>query len=135
MRLLTSALARLYGLADRGEIRREDAPDPVVLAPATVCLRRPALARGGVKETFDFSFIAADKESYEASSERVLALTRPGGLILIDNVLWKGLVVDGSDQAEATIAIREFNAARRTDERVDLVMLPVADGLTLLRKR
>jgi caffeoyl-CoA O-methyltransferase len=60
---------------------------------------------------------------------------RPGGLILVDNVLWSGRVVDPEATDEDTVAIRAFNDHVAADERVDSVMLPVADGLTLLRKR
>lgn len=83
----------------------------------------------------DFAFIDADKSGYAAYYEAILARMRPGGLIAVDNVLWSGAVVDDEVQDESTVAIRQFNNAVAADERVDSVMLPVADGLTLLRKR
>jgi len=103
------------------------------LAPALTTL--DALLTSGAAGTFDFAFIDADKESYEPYYDRLLKLIRDGGLILVDNVLWKGLVIDVANQDESTEALRAFNERRMSDERVDLVMLPVADGLSLLRKR
>ena len=94
-----------------------------------------SLLSDGAAGTFDFAFIDADKTSYEAYVERALELLRPGGLIVVDNVLWGGSVVDADNNEADTEAIRAFNARRVADERVDLVMLPVADGVTLLRKR
>lgn len=84
---------------------------------------------------YDFAFIDADKESYEVYYEQCLTLLRSGGLILVDNVLWSGDVADPAASSPSTAALKAFNEARRTDSRVDLVMLPVADGLSLLRKR
>lgn len=103
------------------------------LAPALETL--DALLEAGEAGTFDFAFIDADKENYRHYYERSLELVRPGGLIAIDNVLWGGSVVDPADQDADTVAIRELNAFLHHDERVDLSMLPLADGLTLARKR
>lgn len=103
------------------------------LAPATETL--DALLTAGAADTFDFAFIDADKESYEAYYSRTLELVRPGGLIIVDNVLWKGQVIDPQQGDEATDALRVFNDRRVTDERVDIAMIPVADGITLLCKR
>ncbi len=103
------------------------------LAPAIDTL--DALLASGAAGSFDFAFIDADKEGYEAYYERALELMRVGGLILVDNVLWKGLVIDADNQDGSTKALREFNQRRVSDERVELVMLPVGDGLSLLRKR
>lgn len=86
-------------------------------------------------ESYDFAFIDADKREYTDYYERVLRLLRPGGVIAIDNVLWGGSVVDASDQSDDTRAIREFNAALVNDQRVDLSLVPMADGITLVRKR
>lgn len=86
-------------------------------------------------ETFDFAFIDADKEGYPAYWEHCLALVRPGGLIAVDNVLRYGRVADPAWAGDPTTdAIRAFNERARDDERVELAMLPVADGLTLARK-
>ena len=85
--------------------------------------------------SFDFAFIDADKTSYRHYYEEILRRTRPGGLILFDNVLWNGAVIDPADQSEDTRAIRELNDFLVTDPRVDTVLLPIADGLTICRKR
>lgn len=84
---------------------------------------------------YDFAFIDADKSGYDAYYERMLKLVRPGGLVAIDNVLWSGKVVDPSDTSDDTVAIRKLNAKIRADERVDTVLLPVADGIFMCRKR
>ena len=84
---------------------------------------------------FDLAFIDADKPSYPAYYEEILRRLRPNGLILVDNVLWMGRVVDPAVDDEQTRAIRAFNDLVAADRRVDCVMLPVSDGLTLLRKR
>ena len=88
-----------------------------------------------VEPRFDLGFIDADKSSYPHYYEEILRRLRPGGLILVDNVLWFGRVADPADQDPQTRAIRAFNDAVAADPRVDCVMLPVSDGLTLLRKR
>jgi caffeoyl-CoA O-methyltransferase len=120
-----TAVARRYwkraGLDDRIELR---------LAPAAETLRAlPSEPR------FDFAFIDADKPGYAAYWELVLERLRPGGLIAADNVLWDGDVIRPEAQDEDTAAIRRFNDLVSADSRVDSVMLPVADGLTLARKR
>ena len=87
------------------------------------------------EEQFDIAFIDADKPSYQSYFEALMPRLRQGGLILVDNVLWAGAVVDADQQDESTVAIRAFNDHVRDDPRVDCVMLAVSDGLTLLRKR
>lgn len=99
------------------------------LAPALDTLR--ALPSDA---TFDFAFIDADKTNYCHYYEEVLRRTRAGGLILVDNVLWDGAVLDEKDQTDDTKAIRAFNDFAVTDKRVELVMLPISDGLTIARK-
>jgi len=84
---------------------------------------------------FDLAFIDADKSGYIAYFEALLPLIRKGGVILVDNVLWSGAVVDPAVDDEHTSAIRKFNDLVAADSRVECVMLPIADGLTLLRKR
>ncbi|RMG11893.1 MAG: methyltransferase [Deltaproteobacteria bacterium] len=84
---------------------------------------------------FDLAFIDADKENYLAYYEAVLPLLRPGGLVVVDNVLWSGRVVGLAEPDEATAAIAAFNDAVARDPRVEKVMLTVRDGLYLLRKR
>jgi predicted O-methyltransferase YrrM len=86
-------------------------------------------------ERFDFGFIDADKANYRVYYEEILARIRTGGLILLDNVLWGGQVVVDADQSEDTRAIREINDFIAHDARVDAVMVPVADGLTIARKK
>ncbi|MPY90370.1 MAG: SAM-dependent methyltransferase [Luteitalea sp.] len=86
-------------------------------------------------ETFDFAFIDADKKSYDAYYERALMLLRPGGLIALDNMLWSGKVADPTVQDEDTRALRALNEKLHVDRRVDLSLIPIGDGLTLVRKR
>ena len=120
-----SAVARRFfekaGLAHKIELR---------LAPGIETLRAlPAT------QDVDLAFIDADKPSYPLYYEEILKRLRPGGLLLADNVLWLGRVVDASADDEQTQAIRRFNDLVARDERVDRVMLPIADGLTIARKR
>lgn len=105
----------------------------LALGPAAATLER--LLDDGAAGSFDLAFIDADKMNYQHYFDRCLALLRPGGLILVDNVLWGGAVIDATRDDPETRAIRALNEALRRDERVDLAMLPVADGLTLARKR
>ena len=87
------------------------------------------------EETFDLGFIDADKPAYPDYYEEILRRLRPGGVILADNVLWSGRVADPTADDPQTEAIRTFNRKVAADPRVDKVMLPIADGLTLARKR
>jgi caffeoyl-CoA O-methyltransferase len=103
------------------------------LAPAVTTLDQ--LLANGQANTFDFAFIDADKSNYDNYYERALKLVRVGGLIGIDNTLWNGAVVDQSRQDDDTKAIRALNAKVRDDQRVDVVLLPIGDGLTLARRR
>jgi caffeoyl-CoA O-methyltransferase len=103
------------------------------LAPALETL--DTLVDEQLQNKFDFAFIDADKEGYKDYYERALALIRPGGLIAIDNTLWNGDVADESNQSESTQAIRGINRHLHTDERVDISLLPIGDGLTLALKR
>jgi caffeoyl-CoA O-methyltransferase len=103
------------------------------LAPALDTL--DALIDEQLQNKFDFAFIDADKAGYKDYYERALALIRPGGLIAIDNTLWNGNVTDESDQTESTQAIRDLNRHLHADERVDISLLPIGDGLTLALKR
>ena len=84
---------------------------------------------------FDFAFIDADKENYASYYERCLELLRRGGLIAIDNTLWSGAVADSRKRDASTRALRAFNDKLHRDERVDLSLLSVGDGLTLALKR
>ena len=102
------------------------------LAPAIQTL--DTLIADGKEEMYDFSFIDADKISYQEYFERSLCLVRKGGIIAIDNVLWGGKVLDSSDNEPATRAIRDFNQKLYVDNRVSISMIPIGDGLTLARK-
>ena len=88
----------------------------------------------GKAGSFDFAFIDADKENYDAYYERTLVLLRPGGLVAIDNVLWGGAVADPLNRKESTEAIRRLNRKLAADRRVAISMVPIGDGLTLARK-
>ncbi len=112
------------GVADKIDLR---------LGPAIETL--DDLLKEGASGSFDFAFIDADKENYLPYYERCLKLIRPGGLIAVDNVLWNGSVVDPEKTDADTLAIRELNQKLRDDERVDISMVPIGDGLTLARKR
>ena len=103
------------------------------LGPAVDTLRR--LIDEGQGESFDFAFIDADKPNYDAYYECALQLLRPGGLIAIDNVLWGGGVIDDTRQDESTEMIRALNKKLSSDERVDISLVPIGDGLFLARKR
>ena len=102
------------------------------LGPASQTLGH--LLEDGQAETFDMAFIDADKVGYDTYYEQCLKLVRPGGAILIDNVLWGGQVADPSAQDESIVALRALNKKIVADRRVQCCMLAVADGLTLVRK-
>jgi caffeoyl-CoA O-methyltransferase len=118
-------IARRYfaraGLADRVTLR---------VAPALETLRALPLA-----SAFDLAFVDADKTSYRAYYDELLPRLRPNGLLLFDNVLWGGNVIDATNHTDDTQAIRALNDAVVADQRVESVMLPIADGLTIVRKR
>ncbi len=88
--------------------------------------------RGG---SYDLAFIDADKENLPHYFDYCLKLLRPGGLVIVDNVLWSGDVIDPNDDRDSTKAIRAFNDAVRTDDRVFYSMVPVGDGLVLAQKK
>jgi caffeoyl-CoA O-methyltransferase len=109
------------GVADRIELR---------IAPALETLRSlPA------EEEIDLAFIDADKPSYQAYLDELAPRLRANGLLLVDNVLWHGAVIDPEAHDDNVEAIRAFNERAAADDRFDTVILPIADGLTLLRKR
>jgi len=89
----------------------------------------------GLEETFDMAFVDADKSNYMAYYERALSLLRVGGVLLIDNVLWHGRIIDQEFQDPDTLALRELNAALTSDDRIDLALIPIGDGVTIARKR
>ena len=109
------------GLADRIELR---------LGPALHTLRQ--LPR---EQQFDVAFIDADKGGYLDYWREIVPRTRPGGLIMVDNTFSHGRVIDAGNDSPVVIAVRDFNDHAAADDRVDLVMVPIGDGLTLARKR
>jgi caffeoyl-CoA O-methyltransferase len=119
-----TAIAREHwdkaGVTDRIELKIGPAADTLRALPAD--------------PPIDIAFIDADKPGYPTYYEEIVERLRPGGLVLLDNVLWSGNVVDDEDQSENTVAIRAVNDHVAADSRVDAVMLPIADGLTIARK-
>jgi len=120
-----TAIAQKYfdraGLADRVEIRIAPALETLHALPAT--------------EQFDLAFVDADKTNYSNYFEELLPLVRADGLLLFDNVLWGGRVIDVTDAEDGTKAIRALNDQMRDDPRVESVMIAISDGLTIARKR
>lgn len=115
---------REAGVEDKIEVR---------FGLAEVSLDR--LIEAGGAASFDLAFIDADKKSYDAYYERSLILVRPGGLIMIDNVLWGGAVADPANRERQTLALRALNAKLHADPRVSTALVPIGDGLMLARKR
>jgi len=103
------------------------------LQPATRTLDE--LIAAGESGRYDFAFIDADKVSYDAYYERVLKLLRPGGVVLLDNVLWSGEVADPKTEEASARIFQALNDKLHRDERIDLSLLPIGDGLTVVRKR
>lgn len=103
------------------------------LAPALETL--DALLEQGRAGAFDLAFIDADKTGYAGYFERCLSLLRPGGLMLLDNMLWDGKVADPGNQDEDTQAIRALNDALLDDQRVSISLVPIGDGVSMARKR
>jgi caffeoyl-CoA O-methyltransferase len=120
-----TAIAREHwkraGVADQIDLRIAPAIDTLQDVPAGPVV--------------DLAFIDADKAGYVDYWDALVPRLRPGGLLLVDNVLWSGRVVDATAADRDTEAIRRFNDHASADHRVDLVMLPIADGLTMARKR
>ena len=120
-----TAVAQRYwdeaGVADRIELR---------LAPAAETLAALPVGPG-----IDFAFVDADKESYPGYYEELVSRLRPGGLVVLDNVLLGGRVFDDAEQGERVTAMRAVNDTVAADDRVDVVMLPLRDGVTVARRR
>lgn len=104
------------------------------LAPALETLN--GLIANGQAASFDFAYIDADKAGYRDYAERCLTLVRPGGLVALDNTLWSGSVADPEDDEEDTVALRQLNGWLHSQQEYDydLSLVPIGDGLTLLRK-
>ena len=124
-----TAIARKYwqqaGVNDKIDLQ---------IAPALETLDR--LIADGEAETFDFAFIDADKNNYAAYYDRCFQLVRSGGLILVDNVLWYGKVADPAmNEDKQTQAIKNLNHQIYHDDRVQISLIPIGDGLTIARKK
>ena len=121
-------VARRYwaeaGVADKVELR---------IGPGVATL--DALIAAGERDRFDFAFVDADKPGYGAYYERLLELVRPGGVIAFDNVLYGGEVIESDSDDDGLTTIQDLNRRLAADDRVDIAMLPIADGLTLARRR
>ena len=124
----TTLIARRYweraGVASKIELQ---------LGPALQTL--DARIREGESGAFDFAFVDADKGNYPAYYQRCLTLLRPGGVLAFDNALWSGKIADAARNDADTRAIREVLAIASSDARVEASLLPVGDGLLLVRKR
>jgi len=122
-----TAMARKYwqlsGLEDRIKLKLGDA-----------CKTLQGLIDDGQAGAFDFIFIDADKQNYPQYYELSLQLLRDGGLIAVDNTLWSGDVADPGNMEPGTRAIRRFNEMVKQDERVEISLVPIGDGLTLVHK-
>ena len=120
-----TTLARRYwdeaGVADRIDLRLGPAAETLATLPDD--------------ETVDLAFIDADKESYPTYYEELVRRLRPGGVLVLDNVFLGGRVFDESEQGERVTAMRAVNDRAAADERVDAVMLPLRDGVTVVRRR
>jgi caffeoyl-CoA O-methyltransferase len=103
------------------------------LQPAVRTLEQ--LLAAGEAGRYDFAFVDADKPAYDTYYELLLKLLRPGGLMALDNTLWSGAVANPNEREPNTVALRALNDKLHRDERIDLSLLPVGDGLTLARKR
>lgn len=130
-RLICCDVSEVYTAAARSAWEDCNVADRIDLRIAPALETLGGLAAGSV----DMVFLDADKEHYPDYWQEALRILRPGGLVCADNVLWHGAVVDVTDDADTTTAIRAFNEAAAADERVDLVLVPIGDGLTLARKR
>lgn len=147
-----SALAVAYALPPDGEVMAfDDSPDMAEVARRhwgragmnrRIKLHVGPAADGvemliaeGRTGAFDMAFIDADKEGYDGYYEQCLTLVRPGGLIVLDNMLWKGTVADPSNTTTSTVVLRDLTTKVQDDARVDACLLPLRDGLLLVRRR
>jgi len=124
----TTAIARRYW-----EAAGVDGKITLKLAPALLTMND--LLASGEAGTFDFVFIDADRINYDIYYERSLELLRPKGLLMIDNVLWYGRVLDGETMDAETVEIDRLNRKLRDDDRIILSLLPMSDGITLVMKK
>jgi predicted O-methyltransferase YrrM len=123
-----TSMARRYweeaGVAAKVDLR---------VAPAAETLEQ--LLADGEGDTYDLAFIDADKAGYDTYYEFLLRLVRPGGLIVFDNTLWSGKVIDPDVTDADTLALKALNDKLASDERISVCLLPIADGVTLARRR
>jgi caffeoyl-CoA O-methyltransferase len=119
-----TAIARQHwdkaGVADRIDLRIGPALETLAALPPD--------------ETFDLAFVDADKSSYVAYYDALLPRIRPGGLLLVDNTLWGGAVLDENDRSDDTVGIRAVNDRIAADPRLRVVLLPIGDGLTIAQR-
>lgn len=108
------------GVADRIDLRLGPAADTLAALPASLVV--------------DLAFIDADKGGYRTYYDLVMQRLRPGGVILVDNVLWSGRVVDAANSEADTVSLRAFNKYVASDDRVEVAMVPLADGLSVIRR-
>ena len=133
-RVVTCEIDQLIASTAQRHWRRAGVTDKIELRLGPALETLDAILAQDGRGRFDMAFIDADKENLLAYYERCHGLVRIGGLILIDNTLWSGSVADDSDHDPSTEAIRAFNMFVHGDQRVEMVLLPIGDGLTLARK-
>lgn len=134
-RLVACDVSAEFTAIARGYWQKAGVADKIGLHIAPALETLDQLLAAGEAESFDFAFIDADKSNYDGYYERSLQLVRPGGLIVIDNVLWSGKVADREVQDNRTTKIRALNEKLHQDQRINLSLVPIADGLTLAQKK
>lgn len=134
-RLVACELSEEFGRIAEGHWAEAGVSDKVDLRLGDAQETLRGLLAAGEAGTFDMAFLDADKVNLSAYYELCLELVRPGGLIVVDNVLWSGKVADPEVNDPDTVALREFNAKVYLDHRVDITTLALADGMTLARVR
>jgi predicted O-methyltransferase YrrM len=133
-RVVTCEIDQAIAAIAQRHWHRAGVTDKIGLRPGPALETLDAILAPDGHGRFDMAFIDADKENLLAYYERCHGLVRIGGLILIDNTLWSGSVADDPDRDPSTEAIRAFNMFVHRDQRVEMVLLPIGDGLTLARK-
>jgi caffeoyl-CoA O-methyltransferase len=134
-KLVACDVSEEYTSMARRYWRRADVEQRIELRLGPALGTLDALIEKGEAGSYDFAFVDADKENYTFYYERCLTLLRSGGLLAIDNVLWGGSVADPGDQRSSTEAIRSLDAIIHDDPRVSISLVPIGDGLFLVRKR
>lgn len=134
-RLITCDTKRAWAEVGRKYWERAGVAERIDLRIGPAMETVEALERGGANDSFDITFIDANKDDYDRYYEAALRLGRAGGLIILDNTLFRGRVVDLQDCSPEAIALRALNVKIAQDERVDRVILPIGDGMTFVRRR